>query len=82
MEELVRRNPQIILVPNRPAMITNVMQRDGWQLIDAIKQRRVFSVDEDQVSRTGPRIVAGLDIIAKLIHPERFSDPPSSQDAP
>jgi iron complex transport system substrate-binding protein len=82
MEELVRRNPQIILVPNRPAVITNVMQRDGWQLIDAIKQRRVFSVDEDQVSRTGPRIVAGLDIIAKLIHPERFSDPPSSQDAP
>jgi len=82
MEELVRRNPQIILVPNRPAVITNVMQRDGWQLIDAIKQRRVFSVDEDQVSRTGPRIVAGLDIIAKSIHPERFSDPPSSQEAP
>jgi iron complex transport system substrate-binding protein len=81
-EQLVRRNPQIILVPNRPEAVHNLLQRDGWQLVDAVKQRRVIPVDEDRVSRSGPRIVEGLEIIAKSIHPERFSDSLKSQDSP
>jgi len=37
-----------------------------------VKQDRIFFIDGDIVSRPGPRIVQGLEEMARIIHPELF----------
>ena len=46
----------------------------AWQGITAVKEDRIGVVDGDLVSRPGPRIVEGLEEMAKIINPELFGD--------
>ena len=46
--------------------------RPGWGVISAVKNDRVYGIDGDIVSRRGPRIVDGLEEVARCIHPELF----------
>ncbi len=38
----------------------------------AVKNGKVFKINADLLSRPGPRIVDGLEQIAKALHPESF----------
>src|SRR5437899_5323766 len=43
---------------------------DGWQDIPAVRTGRVYSLDANSYfSRPGPRLITGLEILAKLFHP-------------
>src|SRR5262249_12248102 len=45
--------------------------------LPAVRDRRGFATDGSAYfSRPGPRIVESLEILAHLIHPERFAPPP------
>lgn len=44
----------------------------AWQEITAVKQDRICPIDGDLLNRPGPRIIQGLEEIAKIIHPELF----------
>jgi len=78
MEELVNSNPDIILVDSM--MGTAVISPDqikklpGWQDMTAVKENRIYTIDGDLVNRSGPRIVQGLEEMAKILHPELFQD--------
>jgi iron complex transport system substrate-binding protein len=52
---------------------TMVAQRPGWQTISALKTGRVHAVLEPHFGRPGPRLIDGLEELARLLHPERFS---------
>ena len=73
-EELVKQNPDIILLGDAAYGVTveSVGQRAGWGSIAAVKNQRVFVFDDNLTSRPGPRLVDGLETLAKLIHPESF----------
>lgn len=73
-EELIKQNPAIILLGDSAYGVTaeQVAQRPGWDAIQAVKDGRVLPFDDDLVSRPGPRMVDGLEVLAKLIHPEVF----------
>lgn len=46
---------------------------DGWQELPAVKAGNVFAVNGHAFfSRPGPRLVDGLEILARIIHPEVF----------
>ena len=47
-------------------------QRAGWGVIKAVKEGAVYPFDDDLTSRPGPRLVDGLEALAKIIHPELF----------
>ncbi len=48
----------------------------GWSDLPAVRRGRVYAVDASAYfSRSGPRLVDGLELLAKLIHPELFFDP-------
>jgi len=50
--------------------------RDGWADVPAVSTGRVFAVDaRSYFSRPGPRLVEGLEVMARLLHPELFSEP-------
>ncbi len=43
----------------------------GWKALPAVKEGRVYAVDGSAYfSRSGPRIVDGLELLASLIHPD------------
>jgi iron complex transport system substrate-binding protein len=78
MEELVNSNPDIILVDasHGTAAISPAQLKDlpGWQDLTAVKENHVYTIDGDLVNRSGPRIVQGLEEIAKILHPGLFKD--------
>ena len=73
-EELLTQNPKIILLGDAAYGTTpeQVAARVGWSAIDAVQNDQVFAVDDNLVSRPGPRLVDGLETLARLIHPEAF----------
>ncbi len=48
--------------------------REGWADLPAVRDRRVYVIDASAyTSRSGPRLVTGLEIMAEMLHPELFS---------
>jgi len=78
MEELVDADPEILLVDSHmgTAVISpeELKKLPGWQNLTAVKENRIYTIDGDLVNRSGPRIVQGLEDIAKILHPELFQD--------
>jgi len=76
MEAVVDRNPQVILVSGMGTtqnLIYNSIKSDPrLDGVEAIVKERIYQLDGDLVERSGPRIVEGLEQVAKLIHPEIF----------
>ena len=73
-EEIVAGNPEVIVLSDSLFGMTTEMvkARKGWEVISAVKNNKVFPIDDNLVSRPGPRLVDGLEAAAKLIHPELF----------
>ena len=55
-------------------IVEKVKQRDGFDTVTAIQNDAVIQVNEDTTSRQGPRLVEGLEEVAKAIYPEAFSE--------
>ncbi len=75
IEQLLVDNPAIILLGDYTwggVTVDDVRARQSWAGIAAVKQDKVFTFDDNLVSRPGPRLVDGLEAMAKLIHPELF----------
>jgi iron complex transport system substrate-binding protein len=51
----------------------------GWGDSPAVREGRVWAVDANShFSRPAPRLVEGVEILARILHPEAFPDPPES----
>ena len=47
-------------------------RRPGWGRIPAVRRGQVFPVESERITRPGPRLVEGLEEIARRLHPKRF----------
>lgn len=55
--------------------LCRIEKQEEWKKLDAVKNRMVYATDASSYfSRPGPRTVTGLEILAKIIHPDLFSD--------
>ena len=77
LESVVNKNPQVIIVSAMATsadMILNSIKKETRLVtVDAIKNNRIYKIsDSNIIERPGPRIVEGLEEMAKLIHPEIF----------
>jgi iron complex transport system substrate-binding protein len=49
---------------------------EGWNDLQAVRAREVWAVDATSYfSRPGPRVVDGVEILARILHPEIFGAP-------
>lgn len=74
-EALIVENPDVILLGDATyggVTAEQVAARPGWDVIKAVSTNRVLPFNDDLVSRPGPRMVEGLEELAKAIHPELF----------
>jgi iron complex transport system substrate-binding protein len=71
------RDPQVIVLcwcgAHKLPNPVNVAARPDWGDISAVKSGRVHALLEPHFGRPGPRLVDGLEELAGLLHPERFS---------
>ena len=79
IEDLVAADPELILLGDATYDDTitpeSVATRPGWDAMTAVDDGRVVVVTEDVViTRPGPRIVDGLEALARAIHPDAFAD--------
>ena len=76
IEEILVRDPQVILLGDAAYGITpeSIEERSGWSNLSAVSNKRIYTFDDNLVSRPGPRLVDGLEQLARLLHPELFSD--------
>lgn len=53
---------------------------EGWNDLPAVKNGEVWATDATSYfSRPGPRVVDGVEILARILHPETFGAPEDSQ---
>jgi len=72
-EQVVKADPTVYLATkgsmSDPAELE---KRPGFGSLSAVKKGRVAVLDDNLVSRPGPRVVDGLRQIAEALHPEAF----------
>lgn len=71
LEQIVASNPSVIILGDAMWGVTpeSVVERPGWESIEAVKSNNIFPIDDNLISRPGPRLVDGLEQIAKLLRP-------------
>ncbi|MEW6522311.1 MAG: cobalamin-binding protein [Bacillota bacterium] len=72
MEALLAKDPDVIIVAVPKDEYPKLQAKPGWDQLSAVKNQRVLFPDPDVVSRPGPRIVDGLELVARGLHPQLF----------
>ncbi|MGP0586445.1 ABC transporter substrate-binding protein [Paenibacillus timonensis] len=75
-EQIIQANPDVILYAksvideNNKTLADIIKGRSGWDQISAVKENQIIAMDDNLLSRTGPRVTQGLIEVAKAIHPD------------
>jgi iron complex transport system substrate-binding protein len=75
-EAIIEANPDVIITTYgfyTDNAVEQVLSREGWQGINAIKNKQVVDVHSDKVTRPGPRLVEGVEELAKAVYPDVFN---------
>lgn len=74
-EQVIERNPDIIVTTASPLTgiedpVGEIMGRDSWAGISAVKNGRVYMLDADMLTRPGPRLVDAARELMELMSGE------------
>ncbi|MBX7223242.1 MAG: cobalamin-binding protein [Blastocatellia bacterium] len=79
-EELTAHDPEVIVVlpcgydiPKTRSEMSPLLNQPGWENLQAVRTGQVYLTDGNQYfNRPGPRLVESLEILAEILHPEKF----------
>lgn len=76
-EVVLVRDPDLILTSDHGnvGLPARLARRPGWPALKAVRAGRVVALDEELVARPGPRLIDGLESVAKAIHAARQGRP-------
>ena len=80
-ETAIARAPEVIIDPGRlenQALAESVLRKD-YATTPAIRHNRIIRIDPDLTNRPGPRLVEGLERLARALHPAAFATQPTKQ---
>lgn len=80
-DAIVESQPEVIILMPCGFDVKRALQdvpllaeKPGWSELPAVRQNRVYAIDAGAyTSRSGPRLVTGLEIMAEMLHPELFA---------
>ena len=76
-EQVLALSPEVIIITSmaRAAVFKAVKAEwSRWPDIPTVKNQRIFLEDSNFLDRPTPRLVDGLELLVKLIHPELFEE--------
>jgi len=82
-EAVIASRPEVLIITSmaRKAVFDQVKREwRQWEAIPAVKNDRIYLVDSNVLDRATPRLVDGLEMLARLIHPDRFEPDQSGAD--
>lgn len=71
-EVLMEKNPDIVVLSDKYDSKSGFTTGEGYKDLKAVKEGKVYEIDDNMLSRQGPRQADGLEALAKIIHPEAF----------
>ena len=73
-ESIIQGNPDIIIsnIEYEGYSYKEILNRKGWNIINAIKNNKVYYVDSNATSRASQNVVQGIKEIANAINPGTF----------
>lgn len=74
-ESMIEENPDVIITTYGryvEDVTSDILNRNGWEAVTAIKEKQVVDVNEDLVTRSGPRLAEGVEELAKAVYPDVF----------
>ena len=86
LETIVAWEPEVIVTTYLPdaegqtpeqviaSEVARLKQTDGWRVLPAVQQERIYFVEGDWLLRPGPRLVNALERIASLLHPDALGN--------
>ncbi|MBW2057255.1 MAG: cobalamin-binding protein [Deltaproteobacteria bacterium] len=83
LEEVILKAPEVIIVSSMYVDTDHsgwLEEWKRWDVLPAVKDNRLYTIDSDLVDRPSVRIVVGLEKMARMIHPEAFPPEPSDQN--
>ena len=71
-ERLLTADPQVILLGDAAYGVKpeDVAKRPGWSTMTAVKDGAIRPIDDTTITRPGPRLFSGLQLLAAAIHPD------------
>ena len=86
-QEVVRYDPEVILVipcgydRERVQREMPLLEaKPGWRDLAAVRNGRLHPLSGERFHNSGPRLIDGLELLATLLHPEKFSLPGGPTD--
>lgn len=70
LENLLEKDPSVIIV--KQGQKDEFMQAENYKELTAVKEDRVYEIDNNLLDRQGYRNALGLEELAKILHPELF----------
>ncbi|MDD7794985.1 ABC transporter substrate-binding protein [Clostridium sp. 'White wine YQ'] len=71
-EKIIEKNPQVIVLSDKYNSKEGFTTGEGYKELNAVKEGKVYEIDDNMLSRQGPRQADGLEVLAKILHPEAF----------
>ena len=78
-EQVLKRDPDYIVTISMyygegPTPVEEIMGREGWQELKAVKNEAVFNADSNEVSRPGPRLVDAAQALYDFVYGEKETE--------
>lgn len=66
-EEIITKNPEVILIPESLNLSSDdIKSRKGWNTISAVKNNKVYIINDQIISRPIPRITEEIENLSRL----------------
>lgn len=82
LETILAWGPEVIITTYMPtgpdslaAEVVRLQKTDGWKMVPAVAEGRLYYVEADWLMRPGPRLVDAFEQLARTIHPQIFQGP-------
>ena len=83
LEDVIAWAPEVLIVSPCGAHLDSAVEQasalltgERWQDVAAVRRGEVYAVDASSFfARPGPRVFEGIEVLARVIHPECFDDP-------
>jgi iron complex transport system substrate-binding protein len=84
--EIITANPDVIIFSPDDLTVEQVSKvmytfkyRSGWDKLSAVKKGQIYFLPSKYVSRPGPMLIWGTEILAKIFHPLWFGYPAKNE---
>lgn len=69
-EMLLAKDPEIYIINSHDHTPEDIKNRPGYAGLRAVRENRVYSIEDDLLTLPGPRLIEGLETLARIIHPD------------